>query len=131
MYGIEGENCRISLTKYKTRNPVNTAPRGTRICLLARGKRPGECFRIHQTTPNSGRQPANIDSRKTTRPIEPTKIGTTLAEKHKVQRLRRVNLKDSPSDLKRSDSLAHSRNTRKTKKENETSSEELLKKKIV
>ncbi len=59
------------------------------------------------------------------------KIGTTLAEKHKVQRLNRVNLKERPSDLKRADSLAHNRNTRKTKKENETRSEELLKKKIV
>src|SRR6267143_3396634 len=131
MNGIESGTGGLSLKKYKTRKPTSTAPSGTSICLLARGKRSGERLRSHQTTPTSGRQPANIDSRKTTSPIDPTKIGTTLAEKHSMQRPSRVNLKDSPSDLKRADSLAHSRNTRNARKANETSSEELLKKKIV
>jgi len=48
-----------------------------------------------------------------------------------MQRLRRVNLKDNPSDLKRSDSLAHQQEHENARKANETSSEELLKKKIV
>ena len=58
-------------------------------------------------------------------------MGTTFAAKHSVHRASSVNLNDRPSDLKRSDSLAHRRKTRKARKPNDTRSDELLKKKIV
>ncbi len=88
-------------------------------------------MRMRRAMTTGGRQPTSIESRNTIMPIEPTKTGTTMAQNDRMQRLSRANLKDRPSALKRLDSLAISRDTRKARKKNDTRSDELLKKKSV
>src|SRR5262249_36891413 len=110
---------------------TSTPPSGTSICLRARGKSSGFPRLIHHATATTGTQPTSIDTRNTVVPIEPTKIGTTLAAKLIEHSAKSVNLNGRPIDLKRSDSLAHSRSTSRPRNTNDTRSEELLKKKIV
>src|SRR4051812_44295495 len=156
MYGIESGTGGISRKREKVREKRRMKPSGTSTRRRAFFARSGERRGSHEATRASGRQPAALDNRKTPRPveatknrrasgrqpaamdnrntpspIEPTKTGTTSAEYDRMHSASSTNLNGSPSALKRCDSFATRISTRTARKENDTSSEELLKKKIV
>src|SRR6267143_6063876 len=131
MKGIDSGTGGITRSRYAPRNTVSIRPNGTSIWLRTAGKRSGARCLIHAARASIGRQPTAIDARKIATPTWPKITGTTVAQKDSPHRLSRANLKDSPKRLNGPNSFSSRRAIITSRKENETRSDELLKKKSV
>src|ERR671931_31181 len=131
MKGIDSGTGGITRRRYAPRKTTSIRPNGTSIWLRAAAKRSGERFLIHPASATIGTQATAIDARKIAVPTWPKITGTTVAQKESPHRLRSANLKASPSRWNGPNSFASRRATITSMKENETRSDELLKKKRV
>src|SRR5579859_1410415 len=118
----------ITRKRYAPRNTTSIRPKGTRIWLRSARERSGARCLIHAARASIGRQATAIDARKIPVPTWPKITGTTVAQKDSPHRLSRANLKESAERLKGPNSFASRRATITSMNENETSSDELLKK---
>src|SRR5947209_31241 len=131
MNGIDSGTGGITRSRYAPRNTISIRPNGTSIWLRAAAKRCGACLLIHVARPSIGTQPTAIEARNIAVPTSPKIIGTTAAQKDSRHRLSRANLNDNPQRCNGPNSFDRSRATITSKKENETRSDELLKKNSV
>src|SRR5436853_5208387 len=131
MNGIDSGTGGITRSRYAQRNTISIRPNGTSIWLRAAAKRCGAHLLMDVARPSIGTQPTAIEARNIAVPTSPNIIGTTAAQKDSRHRLSRANLNDNPRRWNGPNSFASSRAMITSMNENETRSEELVKKKTV
>jgi len=131
MNGIDSGTGGITRSRYAPRNTISIRPNGTSIWLRTSAKRSGVRRRIHAARASIGTQATAIEARKIAVPTAPKSIGTMVAQKDRPHRLSRANLNDRPSRWNGPNSFASRSATITSMNENETRSDELLKKKSV
>src|SRR4051812_38940525 len=131
MWGSDSGTGGITRSRDAPGKTTSIRPNGTSIWLRTAAKRSGTRFLIHAASATIGRQATAIDVRKIAVPTWPKITGTTVAQKDSPHRLRSANRNGRPSRLNGPNSFISRRAIITSMKENETRSDELLKKKSV